>query len=180
MAARNGIRKTEAGEKVYWAWVNIKRRCYNPACKQYKDYGGRGIKLQAEWESDPTLFCSYVLSLPNFSLSMSIDRINNDGDYAEGNLQWSTMRHQAQNRRKRSDNTSGKTGVSVYGVKRSSGRIDTYALAQWKDGGKIVNKTFNVAVYGLMPAFAMAVRCRQEAIETMNKAGAAYSAKHGN
>ena len=43
--------------RLYRRWTEMKRRCYNPSCKDYKNYGGRGIKMCDEWKDD---FWSFV------------------------------------------------------------------------------------------------------------------------
>lgn len=88
------------GDKLYHTWSRIKSRCYNENDKNFNSYGGRGIKLYSEWINDSTAFIEYIVSLEGYpDTELSIDRINNDGDYEPGNLRWATMETQAQNRR---------------------------------------------------------------------------------
>lgn len=91
-----------AHEKPYNIWATIKQRCCNENNQDYPDYGGRGIKLCEEWESDFQLFYSYISKLPHYGeKGYSLDRVNNDGNYEPGNLRWATGIEQANNRRKR-------------------------------------------------------------------------------
>jgi hypothetical protein len=73
----------------------MKFRCENPKCEKYPDYGGRGIRV---------LFASCAEFLaevgPAPSLKHSIDRIDNDGHYAPGNVKWSTAAEQSRNTRR--------------------------------------------------------------------------------
>ncbi len=97
---RNKRSNTLASSKVYKRWDSIKQRCLNPRCKDYHKYGGRGIKLHQPWISDFRLFEKYIidnLGLPEDGLSL--DRINNDGNYEPGNLRWATPKQQQDNRR---------------------------------------------------------------------------------
>jgi hypothetical protein len=74
-------------------------RCYNKNSGKYKDYGGRGIIVAAEWlgEGGFEKFLSHVGLRP--TPKHSIDRIKNDGNYEPGNVKWSTDKEQARNRR---------------------------------------------------------------------------------
>lgn len=108
--------------KIYKIWQRIKRRCYYVRESNYKDYGGRGIVMQLNWVTDFLKFESYVTKLDSYNkenigrktkVGLSIDRINNDGNYEEGNLRWSTSSIQNRNKRMPSDNTSGYIGVSL-------------------------------------------------------------------
>ena len=84
---------------IYSAWTTMKQRCYNPNVKEFKNYGGRGIKVCERW----------LNSFPNFLEDLgckptkqhSLDRINNDGDYEPGNCRWATRDIQLANRRPR-------------------------------------------------------------------------------
>jgi len=76
----------------------IKRRCTNPKCKDYKNYGGRGIKcLFASFDE----FIQFLTA--NFSSEiqyLQIDRINNDGNYSPYNIRFVTQRENNQNKQR--------------------------------------------------------------------------------
>lgn len=100
---------------LYPTWNGIKQRCYNPKDKGYTNYGGRGITMQGSWKEDPHPFFDYVKSLPHYGEDgRSIDRLENNGNYEEGNLGWSTKREQATNQRLAKNNKTGYKGVSFY------------------------------------------------------------------
>jgi len=84
----------------YSMWANIKVRCWNPKCKDFEHYGGRGINIYKEWRFDFWEFANYIdTNLGPRPPKHSIDRINNDGDYEPGNLRWSDNSKQQLNRR---------------------------------------------------------------------------------
>jgi hypothetical protein len=81
----HGLGKT----KAYKTWCHIKTRCYNPNDSVYSWYGEKGIGLQPSWINDPEAFCNYVMSLENYDKKgFSIDRIDYEKGYEEGNLRW--------------------------------------------------------------------------------------------
>ena len=83
----------------YTAWSNMKSRCNNPKFKQYKDYGGRGIKVCDRWLNSFKNFIDDMGKKPG--PEYSIDRYpNNDGNYEPSNCRWSTSSEQLKNRRK--------------------------------------------------------------------------------
>lgn len=85
---------------VYHVWSHIKSRCFDLKHKQYKDYGGRGIKMYSAWIDNFQAFYDYVSKLEHFGENgYTLDRINNDGNYEPGNLKFSTKSEQARNRR---------------------------------------------------------------------------------
>lgn len=93
----------------YMAWSAMLHRCSNPNSPFWKDYGGRGISVCAEWR-DYERFLKDVGKKP--SPHHSLDRIDNNGDYSPGNVRWATWKQQIRNRR----NTKF---ITVDGVTRS-------------------------------------------------------------
>lgn len=86
---------------IYYIWTAMKQRCFNPKCKSYKNYGGRGIKVCDEWLNDFQAFYDYVSQLPHFEeKGYTLDRINNDGNYEPDNVKWSTKLEQRHNQRR--------------------------------------------------------------------------------
>lgn len=81
----------------YSAWVNMKHRCLNPKHKQFKDYGGRGITVCPQWLNSFSTFLQDVGRKP--SPELTLDRINNSGNYEPSNVAWRSRKDQASNRR---------------------------------------------------------------------------------
>ncbi len=99
--------------KLYSVWASIKGRTLNPKNKLYNDYGGRGITICDEWKNDFMSFYNWALSNGyEENKGLSIDRIDNDGNYEPNNCRWTTQNIQARNQRIRKNNTSGYKGVS--------------------------------------------------------------------
>ena len=100
--------------KVSRIYYDAKRRCYNPNYKQYKNWGGRGIKICKEWLDDKDLFVLWALN-NGWRLGLCIDRIDNDGDYESGNIRFIDRKTSALHQRLLiRTNTSGYRGVSWF------------------------------------------------------------------
>ena len=100
-ALKHGHRRSHTGE--YKTWEAMKTRCTNTKFKQFKDYGGRGIKVCEEWLHSFENFLDYLIETKMYPKpdGLSIDRINNDGNYEPGNIRWATPSQQKYNQRKR-------------------------------------------------------------------------------
>lgn len=156
---------------MYRCWRAIKTRCYNKNIPEYERYGGRGIVMAEEWIDDFTCFYKHIGDPPNDGQAYSIDRIDHSGDYVPGNVRWATATEQARNRGRRSDNTTGYTGVSL-----SGGRF----TACWKDiNGNNRSKSFSIEKYGEELALFAASEYRDKQIMLLNIHGAGYSENHG-
>ena len=88
-----------AGNKptFYNAWQNMKQRCSNPKHPKYHRYGGRGIKVCDEWLNIEQ-FSEWAIQ-NKLITGMSIDRINNDGDYTPENCRVVSMSENSRKKR---------------------------------------------------------------------------------
>ncbi len=82
--------------KTLQVWRDMKQRCYNPRSRKFKNYGGRGISICPRWLESPELFIADMGLKPD---GLTIDRINNDGNYEPSNCRWATKEQQGNNTR---------------------------------------------------------------------------------
>lgn len=91
---RHGLRHT----RLYTIWSHMQQRCENPKHNRYYLYGERGISICDEWRNDFITFYNWAIA-HRYNDSLTIDRINPDGNYEPDNCRWVTVSEQNRNRR---------------------------------------------------------------------------------
>ena len=93
---KNQYKREKESKPLLSTWKNMIRRCYKPQNKDYKYYGGRGIRVCKEWR----IFRNFERDMfPSWKKGLQIDRTNNDGNYEPNNCRWVTSSENTSNRR---------------------------------------------------------------------------------
>ncbi len=92
----HGNTRNRKATPTYRSWQNMTKRVNNPKSIQFKDYGGRGIKICRAWSK----FENFLSDMGERPTGRSLDRINVNGNYEKKNCKWSTLKEQANNKRK--------------------------------------------------------------------------------
>ena len=119
----HGMKET----RIYRIWKAMKGRCKYPSTDYYKRYGGRGITYCEEWD----VFLNFYewSKSSGYKDGLTLDRINNDGNYEPSNCRWITQKEQM-------SNTSQNIFVEIDGV--------TKTIAGWSEQTGIKHKTLSI------------------------------------
>lgn len=88
---KHGLNKTP----VHNSWRAMRERCRRKHHRQYKDYGGRGIKVCARWKK----FENFLADMGHPPKGYWIERVNKNGNYCPSNCKWASPKEQNRNRR---------------------------------------------------------------------------------
>lgn len=107
----------KSNTKLHLVWITMRQRCNNDKSQRFELYGGRGIKVCREWDEDFMSFYRWSLS-NGYKEGLSIDRIDNNGDYEPDNCRWVDQKEQ--------NNNTRRTNFITYKGK-------TQSLKQWSE-----------------------------------------------
>ena len=111
------IQHHKSNTRLFSIWASMKKRCYNPKHNHYDRYGGRGIAMCEDWQNNFLSFYNWALT-NGYNDNLTIDRIDNNGNYCPENCKWNTKKDQVRNR--------SCTRLLTYNGK-------TQSIAQWAD-----------------------------------------------
>ncbi len=124
---REGQMQNKVYQRIRKILNSMRSRCYNIKNNRYKNYGARGIKICEEWSGEQGIKNFYDWSIANgYKNNLSIDRIDNNGDYEPSNCRWATDTEQSNNR------TSNR--LITY-------KNETHTLAEWS---RILNISYSM------------------------------------
>lgn len=146
------IQRGQSKHPMHRAFRKMINRCTMPNDGDYAHYGQRGIKVCDRWLA-PEGFFNFLEDMGERPKGMTLDRIDNDGDYTPENCRWANREIQCQNTRNFKTNTSGVRGVGF-----------SKSLGKWRARISVHNKPVYLGVFD---DFKDAVKARTEAERTL-------------
>lgn len=102
-----------ADTKPHMVWCSMRQRCKNPSTKGYRNYGARGIRVCDRWAQSFEAFWTDMG--PTYRAGLTLERVNNNGNYEPGNCVWIEKNQQSKNRRPSSEWRFKKNETSTSG-----------------------------------------------------------------
>lgn len=110
---KHGRARIGQNDSTYTCWANMIQRCTNPNSAHFDRYGGRGITVCKRWRHS---FSNFLSDMGPKPIGLSIDRIDNDGNYKPSNCRWATKAQQSSNRN--IDHSKYSKGIKAGWVRR--------------------------------------------------------------
>lgn len=133
-----------ANTAIYRTWINMRARCNDPNHPAYPNYGGRGISVCRRWDQ----FVTFYKDMGNCPRGMSIDRVDNNGDYEPDNCQWATQKEQANNRRTNAPVTINGRTMNLYKWLKELGVADSTYYARRARGWSVEKSLTTTSEHG--------------------------------
>lgn len=164
----------------YSNWKDMKKRCFNPNNKRYKDYAKRGISVHNDFVESFPLWLEEIGPKPDTEQRWSVGRIDNNGWYTYGNMRWELDTQQARNHSKQDNNKSGVVGVHIRTTRIAGVEYKAW-IAKWNLlDGTTKTKSFSFNKFGEQNAKCLAIECRSAKMKELNEMGADYADSHGS
>lgn len=109
------VKHGKSKSRLYGCWHDMKQRCSNPSRTNHKHYKNKGIIVCEEWRNDFQAFHDWAMA-NGYADNLTLDRIDNNGNYEPSNCRWATPKEQENNR-------SNNVYLTING--------ETKPLAQW-------------------------------------------------
>ena len=135
---KRNIKHGKSFSRLYDIWACMKTRCYNRKHRYFSRYGGRGISVCDSWRSSFEAFYKWSIS-NGYDDGLTLDRINNDGDYEPSNCRWATKEEQAKNKEnsRTFQGKSPKEWAEIVGLSRRTIEGRLQRGWSWEDAIKI-------------------------------------------